>query len=242
MKAFPALDLDKAKADFPAYPLHTLPTIPATFTDDSWRNDLCPSVYSPLAKCVVWLDWPNADDRMSGAPARYAVCRQDRDHHGSNIGEPVEIYAGDDFAKVLAVVLGEAFANTLGQWLTENAYLEMRIRNRGYADAGETGVCASHEFCDANMAMDEAFENLFGRPSVLGDDPDGEADLALFNAAWDWAKPARLTASPTEAGLPDDIRVIWARLDEGYRQNLGVAFTPAETRALHLFMNLGKAG
>lgn len=258
MIEYKPLALDKAKAEFPHYDFSTLPPIPAGWTDDAWRNDLCPSFYAPAAKCVIWADYASAGIRDSGSPTRYSVCRQERDHHGANVGEPVEIYAGDDFAGgVLPVVLGEAFANTLVQWLTDIAYLEMRIRNREYDDPH---ICASHDFCDANMAMEEAFENLFGRESEtsfethydaatgqhVADDPAAEArcdaDVTLWNAAWGYAKGARLKASEAEAGLPDDVRKIWARLDEAYQTSTGCAFTAAEARALHLFMNLGKGG
>jgi hypothetical protein len=43
------------------------------------------------------------------------------------------------------------------------------------------GVCATHDFCDANEIMAEAFLDQ------LGHAPDGdcENDTALWNAAWD---------------------------------------------------------
>lgn len=66
---------------------------------------------------------------------------------------------------------------------------EIVRRNKVYGDR----CCASHDYCDANMPMAEAFED------VLGYEPDGgdEGDCALWNDAWDLSKrvgfnPARL--------------------------------------------------
>ncbi len=45
-------------------------------------------------------------------------------------------------------------------------------------------VCASHDFCDANMPMAEAFESLFGRePDLISD-----TDFNIWAEAWDLAK------------------------------------------------------
>lgn len=45
-------------------------------------------------------------------------------------------------------------------------------------------VCATHDFCDANMLMAEAFEEVQGRePDVASED-----DAAVWSAAWDISK------------------------------------------------------
>ena len=49
------------------------------------------------------------------------------------------------------------------------------------------GCCASHDFCDANMPMMDAFEGTTGRP-LLGENGMADADCDLVNAAWDMAK------------------------------------------------------
>lgn len=43
--------------------------------------------------------------------------------------------------------------------------------------------CASHEFCDANMLMLEAFQNLGFEPDLSNDQ-----HVALWNDAWDVAR------------------------------------------------------
>lgn len=48
------------------------------------------------------------------------------------------------------------------------------------------GCCASHDFCDANMVMADAFEEVLGHALDAGD----ETHAALVNRAWDLAKNA----------------------------------------------------
>lgn len=73
------------------------------------------------------------------------------------------------------------FIEVLQAWLTKDEWAEMRERNRLQVDPR---ICHSHDHCDANMAMAEAFE------SVTGHTPDGEdADTALWNKAWELAMP-----------------------------------------------------
>lgn len=57
---------------------------------------------------------------------------------------------------------------------------EIRRRN----ETNGPTVCASHDFCDANMSMIEAFEEVLGREGDAGSDDDA----ALMNDAWDDAK------------------------------------------------------
>ncbi len=47
-----------------------------------------------------------------------------------------------------------------------------------------TGMCATHDFCDTNMLMAEAFERVVGRES----DVSAHVDVALWNKAWNVAK------------------------------------------------------
>ena len=46
------------------------------------------------------------------------------------------------------------------------------------------GVCATHDFADANKIMAVAFEECFGRAVVIHD----SRDIDLWNHAWDIAK------------------------------------------------------
>ena len=53
--------------------------------------------------------------------------------------------------------------------------------------------CATHDFCDANMSMDAAFQAALGYSPLDDDRRDADGDMTqecvdLFNAAWDRAK------------------------------------------------------
>ncbi len=78
--------------------------------------------------------------------------------------------------------IAEKFAAVLRRWLSPGEFAEMRKRNQTSAYA--SGCCASHDFCDANMAMEEAFTEIVGRPLDFGSD----ADTAIWNEAWETAR------------------------------------------------------
>jgi len=85
--------------------------------------------------------------------------------------------------EVAASVIATRYVTILTAWLTPEEWTEMRARNAADTDSK---VCHSHDYCDANMAMCEAFE------SVTGYTPDGDNmdDATLWNAAWELAMPA----------------------------------------------------
>jgi hypothetical protein len=89
--------------------------------------------------------------------------------------------------------IADRFADILKAWLTRAQYTEMRRRNatRLYRH----NICASHDFCDANIAMAEAFEEALYRPADIGgDSKQSQADIGLWCRAWEIAKRKRLTA------------------------------------------------
>lgn len=88
--------------------------------------------------------------------------------------------------------IAEAFAEVMRQWLTPAEFEEMRLRNTRYGPQ----VCASHDFCDANMAMDAAFEGLQIPTCLYFPDNSREHEEAckLWNEAWDLAKRLYFTA------------------------------------------------
>ena len=70
------------------------------------------------------------------------------------------------------------------------------------------GICASHDYCDANMTMLAAFRDSFNRSPVMMFETEADgtpsdeaianqaaADVALWNHAWNLAKENFLTAS-----------------------------------------------
>ncbi len=60
---------------FPLYPIDGMPAIPGGFSDASWRQDACPCIASDDAKLIIWIDWPEPEDRMNPDAKRFKVCR-----------------------------------------------------------------------------------------------------------------------------------------------------------------------
>lgn len=83
-------------------------------------------------------------------------------------------------AKVVA--LAHEFSDVLASWLTdEEKRLVLETNER------EPGYCATHNVCDPNMAMLEAFTRLFPEVTlerVMNED----AQIELWEQAWNVAK------------------------------------------------------
>jgi hypothetical protein len=77
--------------------------------------------------------------------------------------------------------LADTFLRKLRQRLGDDV---MRAITSLNADEPDPGVCHSHDYCDANVIMDEAFVVVFGRSSRACSD----RDAALWTRAWDLAK------------------------------------------------------
>lgn len=91
--------------------------------------------------------------------------------------------------------IAHEFTRILKDWLPVADWLQVVSRN---AEEQDSNICHSHDFCDANMAMAEAFEKVVGRECVANDD----ADIALMGAAWDeanriWQAEASVAPAPT---------------------------------------------
>ncbi len=80
--------------------------------------------------------------------------------------------------------LAAEFAARLRAELTPDQIAEVNRRNA--TPQYQNGSCASHDFCDANMPMAEAFEASTGKEV----DPSSETDARLWNAAWEAARRA----------------------------------------------------
>lgn len=78
--------------------------------------------------------------------------------------------------------LARRFSILIRAYLTAEQLAEV-VRRNGTA---HESVCHSHDFCDANEVMAEAFAGLTGRSVDGGDDEDTE----LWGMAWALAKKA----------------------------------------------------
>lgn len=89
--------------------------------------------------------------------------------------------------------LSKTFSQLLREALSDHEMATVVSRNETDEYAG---CCASHDFCDANEVMNDAFIQLFDRscilPSEVEQNPELEAherkDVYLWNEAWQLAK------------------------------------------------------
>jgi len=93
----------------------------------------------------------------------------------------------DDKSRTIAT----EFCKVLREWLTPEQMREVVKRNETYG----ADVCATHDFCDANMAMLEAFTTAGERTILDCEDgtPEFEDATALWNRVWDMAKAAKFS-------------------------------------------------
>lgn len=101
--------------------------------------------------------------------------------------------------------LAGVFSKVVRERLTDHLN-EIRRRNRESAAAGERNVCATHDFCDANMLMHEALCRCYGVKDFPASNlSESETLTGLWNEAWDIAKrneflpPGRLRTRTREA-------------------------------------------
>jgi hypothetical protein len=100
--------------------------------------------------------------------------------------------------------LAKRFDAVLREWLTADEYNEVLRLNR---TEEYDRSCASHNFCDANVAMMETM-------LALGVNADSEGGRRLFNAAWDaWRIFTKADATPS-------IEDIAADFDAALKQSL----------------------
>ena len=109
--------------------------------------------------------------------------------------------------------LARAFSSELRSELGDDIVTEIVELN---AASDNADGCYSHDYCDANMVMEAAFIEVFGRePDVSGGD-----DVRLWNAAWNNA---------VEHGFYQSAPCAPSKLSERSRLNLGGGERRAET-------------
>lgn len=80
--------------------------------------------------------------------------------------------------------LAQEFSKVLGNWLAPSQLREVTLRNSRETNPN---ICHSHDFCDANMAMDQALKNL-GAEAFPAEGGMSDEVVDLWNEAWDIAK------------------------------------------------------
>ena len=86
--------------------------------------------------------------------------------------------------------LARAFGEQV-QTLSVAEFREIILRNKSETN---DGICHSHDFCDANMLMLDAFIETFGRNPLDGPDGMTDEDGKLWDGAWAIAKAAEFFA------------------------------------------------
>lgn len=181
--------------EFPDMTAEELPAIPLTWEDTSWHNDACPT-WSASPNVGVAVDFADASKsdfpqwRADGTLRRFVVfALEDGQRWFSTPDEP-ELGSFDDWNECLAAMMAWELRCNLAELLSADEFADMLKRNATYGE----GICASHDFCDANMPMANAFESVVGRPALEA--PDGtaehEADCVLWSRAWTVAKRQHL--------------------------------------------------
>jgi hypothetical protein len=86
--------------------------------------------------------------------------------------------------------LAVEFTKVLREWLSPEQMNEAIEENRIRRSQGDDRTCATHDYCDANMAMSEAAERLkLPQWTEYSDgDPIRDAQMDLENEAWSFAK------------------------------------------------------
>lgn len=179
--------------EFPDFDCSTLPTdIPEFLVAQPWRNEACPAWRADAHDSLeLWIDYADVSLREHpDTPGRFLVQTLDTSL-ASN--EATVIYHDDDWERAKAALLAAVFAHTLGQHLTPDEMAQAIALNADLP-ADDTRTCHTQDFCDANMAMDEAFHLLFGRSFVPDEGEPTEQDFKLWNAAWTMARSNRFWA------------------------------------------------
>lgn len=132
--------------------------------------------------------------------------------------------------------LAHEFSRVLREWLTDDEMAQVIERN---AEVDDPAICASHDFCDANMAMYEAFERVMGHPI----DTRKKADLAVWDKAWNMAKASDFAVGRKKRANParhpremsraeDDAAFVAAMIRAGYSKMEAEKHLASHHRAL----------
>ncbi|EGL63637.1 hypothetical protein AGRO_3706 [Agrobacterium sp. ATCC 31749] len=190
--------------EFPDFDLSTLPAIPDDWQDISWHNDTCPS-FEVLPQWHVYVDYADTVLReFPDSPTRFSLQAVRAD------GEFFTLVDTNDWQAVLDRVdlqkripsldatdvvtmdkirLAREFGSKVQEELSRADFRAVLELNRN-----DSAACHTHDFCDANMVMLDAFKVTFEREPAFLTNPEEAADLALWNDAWQIAKAAEFFA------------------------------------------------
>lgn len=181
---------ERLQREFPDFDVATLPEIPAGFEDVSWHNDNCPSFYNEADGLILFVDYADASQREFPETKRFSlnlvnttVCVIDSDDWQSVLNAIVDVLhpVSTDIDSVIR--LAREFGSLIQQDLGRAEFRQVIERNKNEDDSS---ICHTHDFCDANMLMSQAFQTVFERPFDGNYDPH----IKVWNDAWQVAKAA----------------------------------------------------
>lgn len=83
--------------------------------------------------------------------------------------------------------LSTAFTSLIRSWLTESEIESVNEFNQTSGDC-----CGTHNYCDANQAIIDAFSQVFGREVDISSDLDND----YCNAAWRLSRDNKFSPAP----------------------------------------------
>lgn len=172
-------------------------------TDESWHNDVCPHFEAiiigrtndePNTVVQLWCDFEDAERReMNGTRFSVIITNNPMTEDAVTVCETDDVY--EAISVTMAVIqkykdgnnidlkaIAKRFVSNLEADLTPD---QMRTISQRNAHAGMAKSCASHDFCDANIVMHEAFTACQPEYYI---NPDDQQQAEQWSAAWDLAK------------------------------------------------------
>ncbi len=188
------MDLETKAAlarQFPDYDMETLPDLPDAWVSVTGPHDPFPVFEIKAGNGAVFLhiDHPDRAQRIPDTGCARFIIMASAD---GQIDDDTKMVVEDEWDRaheaVMIEVVALLFAAGLAETIGADALAKVKRRNRqSLSDpATPSGVCASHDFCDANMVMADAIQ------AATGEYPNG--DNPLWNPAWTAAKLNWLTS------------------------------------------------
>lgn len=135
------------------------------------------------------------DDCAAAFPGRFEVVKA---FGGGWLLEPILTPNCSSAQKLRSLpdvaALAKEFCRILSETLSAEQVAQVLMRN---AEEANPSICHSHDFCDANMVMQAAFDSFGVDPMSSGEDGKAMSDeiAVLWADAWDMAKGAGFNAS-----------------------------------------------
>lgn len=127
-----------------------------------------------------WYCVKDSDDKMLGISAKSDLPFPPWQWVDVEMIEPAHVAIAREFSKLMLEEIGaDNLALVVAQNTTDIAQ-------------GNDSTCSTHDYCDANMVMDQAFQNILKRGNYMieddATDAQRDADTDLWNAAWTLSK------------------------------------------------------